>query len=87
MGTASVKANENAKFPIIFVVITARTDQRQRVLELLIGVVPEDDALPFRIEAAFQRRWRLDSGPPIATVSDQGPRCPDCVRKHPLLIR
>ena len=34
-------------------------EERQRVLELPVGVVPEDDALPLLVEEAFQRRVDL----------------------------
>ena len=34
-------------------------DERQRVLELPVGIVPEDDPLPFLVEEAFQGRVDL----------------------------
>jgi len=34
-------------------------DERQRALELLLGIVPKDNALPFLVEEPFQRRVDL----------------------------
>ena len=50
-------------------------EERQRVLEFLVGIVPEDDALPFLVEEAFQGRVDLvevahsSSFPPVMALA------------------